>query len=120
MLDFRNDPEQFGDLVLDPANDDLQTDSDSVRIVLSEIREMFEMQVADDIDYPEIYSKQRAVMNSSEYADQAARLRDAERILSLHPFIETSSLVVDLNSENNLIVSFRLTTGETVSKLLMR
>ncbi|EMN54896.1 LIC10183 family protein [Leptospira interrogans] len=120
MFDFRNDPDHFGDLVLDPANDDFQIDSDSIRIVLSEIREMFEMQVADDIDFPEIFSKQRVVMNSSEYADQAARLRDAERILCLHPFIETSSLNVDLNSENNLVVSFRLTTGESVNRLLMR
>lgn len=56
MIDFANDLIQFGDLTLDPSDNDLLSDSNSVCIVLSEIREMFEMTVADDIDYPEIYS----------------------------------------------------------------
>ncbi|AVQ10748.1 Uncharacterized protein XB16_0401 [Leptospira santarosai] len=120
MIDFSNDPISFGDLVLDSANDDLQTDTNSIRIVLSEIREMFEMTVADDLDYPEIYSRQRAAMNSTEFTDQAARIRDAERILNLHPMIDTDSIDVSLNSENGLEVSFKLKTGEAVQSFVMR
>ncbi|EKN89883.1 hypothetical protein LEP1GSC034_0994 [Leptospira interrogans str. 2003000735] len=120
MIDFSNDPVSFGDLVLDYSNDDLQTDSNSVRIVLSEIREMFEMTVADDLDYPEIYSRQRAAQNSTEFIDQAARVRDAERILNLHPMIDTNSIDVGLNSENGIVVSFHLKTGEAVQSFVMR
>ncbi|EKT88113.1 LIC10183 family protein [Leptospira santarosai] len=120
MIDFSNDPLSFGDLVLDSANNDLQIDSIPVRIVLSEVREMFEMTVADDLDYPEIYSRQRAAMNSTEFMDQAARIRDAERILNSHPMIDTDSIDVGLNSENGLIVSFKLKTGEAVQSFVMR
>ncbi|WP_017852033.1 LIC10183 family protein [Leptospira interrogans serovar Szwajizak] len=120
MIDFANDPVSFGDLILDYSNDDIQTDSNSVRIVLSEIRDMFEMTVADDLDYPEIYSRQRAAQNSTEFMDQAARVRDAERILNLHPIIDTNSIDVGLNSENGLVVSFKLKTGEAVQGFVMR
>ncbi|MBE8363434.1 LIC10183 family protein [Leptospira borgpetersenii] len=120
MIDFANDPVSFGDLILDYSNDDIQTDSNSVRIILSEIREMFEMTVADDLDYPEIYSRQRLAMNSTEFMDQAARIRDAERILNLHPMIDSSSIDVGLNSENGLVVSFKLKTGEAVQSFVMR
>ncbi|EMO64239.1 hypothetical protein LEP1GSC133_0814 [Leptospira borgpetersenii serovar Pomona str. 200901868] len=120
MIDFANDPLSFGDLVLDPSNDDLQIDSMSVRIVLSEVREMFEMTVADDLDYPEIYSRQRAAQNSNDSMAQAARIRDAERILNLHPMIDTNSIDVGLNSDNRLVVSFKLKSGEAVQSFVMR
>lgn len=119
MIDFTNDPLKFGDLVLDSANDDLMTDSNSIRIVLSEIREMFEMTVADDLDYPEIYSRQRAAANSTEYSDQAGRIRDAERILRFHPAIDLQSIEVSLNFENRILVNFRLRTGEVLKGFIM-
>ncbi|WP_061249279.1 LIC10183 family protein [Leptospira alstonii] len=120
MIDFANDPIRFGDLALDSSDDDLLSDTNAVRIVLSEVREMFEMNVADDIDYPEIYSRQRIVLNSTEYNDQAARIRDAERILKLHPSIDSGSIDVTLDMESRIVVDFRLKTGESVKGILMK
>ncbi|AYV56129.1 LIC10183 family protein [Leptospira kmetyi] len=120
MIDFGNDPIRFGDLTLDASDDDLLSDANSVRIVLSEVREMFEMTVADDIDYPEIYSRQRVALNSTEYGDQAARIRDAERILKIHPAIDSKSIDVALDMENRIVVDFRLKTGESVKGILMK
>ncbi|AOP32572.1 hypothetical protein A0128_00975 [Leptospira tipperaryensis] len=119
MIDLANDPVVFGDLTLDSSNDDLMVDSSSIRLVLSEIREMFEMTIADDIDYPEIYSRQRAAANSTEYADQAARIRDAEKFLKFHPAIDARSIDVSLNSENRILVSFFLKTGESLKGFVM-
>ncbi|MBM9499370.1 hypothetical protein JWG44_03805 [Leptospira sp. 201903071] len=119
MIDFANDPVVFGDLFLDSSNDDLMNDSNAIRIVLSEIREMFEMTVADDIDYPEIYSRQRSAGNSTEYSDQAGRIRDAERILKFHPAIDYGSIDVSLSFENRILVTFRLKTGEFLKGVVM-
>ncbi|EMO86823.1 hypothetical protein LEP1GSC070_1129 [Leptospira santarosai str. AIM] len=38
----------------------------------------------------------------------------------LHPMIETNSADVSLHSENGLIVSFKLKTGEAVQGFVMR
>ncbi|MBW0433316.1 hypothetical protein DLM76_06575 [Leptospira yasudae] len=120
MIDFANDPTRFGDLVLDSSDDDLLSDGNAVRVVLSEVREMFEMTVGDDIDYPEIYSRQRIALNSTEYADQAARIRDAERILKLHPLVDPRSIDVSLDVESRIVVDFRLKTGESIKGILMK
>ncbi|EMN65805.1 hypothetical protein Lepto782_00990 [Leptospira interrogans serovar Canicola] len=119
MIDFANDSVQFGDLTLDPSDNDLLSDSNSVRIVLSEIREMFEMTVADDIDYPEIYSRQRIAQNSTEYDELSERIQDAERILKFHPIINPQSINIILDEERRLVVDFRLKTGESVKEILM-
>lgn len=119
MIDFANDPIVFGDLTFDSATDDLLVETSSVAVVVSEVREMFEMTVADDIDYPEIFSRQRATMNSSEFSDQAARIRDAERILNLHPAIYGKSVDVKLSESGKLIVSFSLKTGEKLTGITL-
>ncbi|EKO79937.1 hypothetical protein LEP1GSC005_4097 [Leptospira santarosai str. ST188] len=38
----------------------------------------------------------------------------------MHPMIETNSADVSLHSENGLIVSFKLKTGEAVQGFVMR
>ena len=120
MIDFANDPLNFGDLILDPATNDFLEEVDSLSIVLSELKEMFEMPLADDIDYPEIFSKQRRAQNSDEYSDQIARVRDAERIIRMHPAIDKTSIDVSLNTDDRLIISFKLTTGEVANRIIMK
>lgn len=118
MIDF--DKTELGDLRLDPATNDIALQINPLQVVSSEIIEMFDMALGDDIDYPEIYSNQRQAMNSTEFKDQAFRVRDAERILRLHPLIKNDSIEVSLNTGNQIIVSFELNSGEKLNGFVMR
>lgn len=107
-----------GDMLLD-AGDDLAEFEREADIVLAEIREHFEMRPADDIDYPELYSRQRRLMNSHEDSDSLERLRDAERILAQHPAIRDSSISVSLETDKSLTISFQTLSGVAVTGFTM-
>jgi hypothetical protein len=120
MMDLASSIENRADIILDPATNDLKVEFNPILVVISELIEMFDMVSGDDIDYPEIYSKQRKAMNSTEFADQAFRIRDAERVLRLHPMIKNDTIEVSLNREDQLMISFKLTTGEEMKSFVMR
>lgn len=120
MLDLIASPENPADIMLDPATNDIRVEVNPIQIVVNELIEMFDMVSGDDIDYPEIYSRQRRAMNSTEFSDQAFRIRDAERILRLHPSIRNDTIEVSLNRDNQLMISFRLTTGEELKSFTMK
>ncbi len=70
---------QDNDLVLlDSSNDFAIDETDTT---MSEVIEAFDMSIADDIDYPEIYSLQRQFANSDDPTDVQRRIMDAKRIL---------------------------------------
>ncbi|MBE7439132.1 MAG: hypothetical protein HS115_11795 [Spirochaetales bacterium] len=108
-----------GDFKLDAA-DDLAVVSDDLRIVLAEIREHMEMRPADDVDYPELYSRQRRMQGSDDDADALARIMDAERILSQHPAIQPDSVSVQYSDAGGLEMSFRTKSGQTVRNFLLK
>jgi hypothetical protein len=108
-----------GDLKLDAA-DDLAVQSDDLRIILAEIKEHFEMRPADDLDYPELYSRQRRMQGSDDPSDRLARIMDAERMLAQHPAIVPDSIGVDLDASDALTVSFRTKSGQFVRNFQLK
>jgi len=122
MIDLETEntaPGIKGDLKLDAA-DDLAIQSDDLRIILAEIKEHFEMRPADDLDYPEIYSRQRRMQGSDDPADGLARIMDAERMLSQHPAILGDSIAVDIEDNDTLSVSFRTKSGQFVRNFQLK
>lgn len=98
------------DLLIDKSTLDLETENDLLTAIMLEIIEHFDMQPADDIDFPEIYSKQREGMNSDDTLDLLIRKQDAERILKSYSEINLESIDVKVNGKQ-LDIKFRLTTG---------
>lgn len=108
-----------GDLKLD-ASDDLAVQSDDLRIILAEIKEHFEMRPADDLDFPELYSRQRRMQGSDDPADGLARIMDAERMLAQHPAILPDSIAVELDATDALTASFRTKSGQFVRNFQLK
>ncbi|MCE9499162.1 MAG: hypothetical protein K8R21_01400 [Leptospira sp.] len=119
MPDFANDPLSFPDIVLDPGTNDIQVETDDAQVILSQIVESFEMRNADDIDYPEIYSRQRLSMNSDKLGDRF-RVNDAERIIALNPLINPDSIEVEMTEQKRLRLNFKLKSGQAVRDFVMR
>lgn len=69
------------DLVLSDSTFDIVDEFDEELSLNQEIIEHFDMQVGDDIYYPEIFSNQRLNVNSDDLGSDMQRVEDAKRIL---------------------------------------
>lgn len=100
-----------GDLMLDPATDDLRVDESDIGPVMAAIRELFEMPPADDLSHPEYYSRQRSFQGSEGSTAELERIQDARRLLKLIPEINQNS--VDIAIVDGLLdVQFNLVSGQ--------
>lgn len=98
-------------LKIDPKTKDFSFLEDEVTEVLQQVIEAFDMTPADDIDYPEIFSRQREFFNSSDPVDKQRRIADAYRILRNFPEIDPNTLDITINEDERLNLKFRLKTG---------
>lgn len=98
------------DLLIDTSTLDMESENSLLIAISSEIIEYFDMQPADDIDFPEIFSRQRSSVNSDDTIDMLRRKRDAERILKSYPEIRLDSILVAIR-DNSLDIQFRLISG---------
>lgn len=105
------------DLVIDNGSNDFASESDVVNSILSQLIEAMDMSQADDIDYPDMFSKQRESFQSDDPTDEYRRVVDAENILSRFAEIDPESIEVEL-AEKNLQIQFRLKTGQVIQRLL--
>ena len=95
-----------GDLVLDPA-DDLALSLEGGRgLVLDQVAEQMEMRPADDIDFPELYSRQRRGESAHDGLGDMDRIRDAERILRQHPAVVSENAGAAMDNKGNLVLTF--------------
>lgn len=99
------------DLKIEPKTGDFSFLEDEVTEVLQQVIEAFDMTPADDIDYPEIFSRQREFLNSSDPVDKQRRIADAHRILRNFPEIDPNTLDITINEDERLKLKFRLKTG---------
>ncbi len=100
-----------GDLKIDVRTNDIAVTQDELEEFLEQVIEAFDMSVADDIDFPEIYSRQREFINSDDPTDKTRRIADAMRILKHFPEINSDSIQVDITDNNRLQVNFKLNSG---------
>ncbi len=72
------------------------------------------MSPADDIDFPEIYSRQRRHLLEDDDSGPQERMNDAFRILEQFSQIDSNTIKVSILKEG-LSIYFRLKTGEELS-----
>jgi hypothetical protein len=99
------------DLKMSSSTDDFAESSSELEDILDQVIEAFDMQPADDIFYPEIFSRQREFLNSDDPVDKNRRIADATRILKLFPEINPDSIDVQITESNKLQVQFSTITG---------
>ncbi|MEM7182718.1 MAG: hypothetical protein AAF518_17525 [Spirochaetota bacterium] len=102
------------DLTLKKGTNDFSEEFDNKEVITQQIITAFDMKPADDIDYPEFFSKQRASINSENPVDVQHRIQDAYRIIEQFPQIDQQSVEVDFISER-LSVNFQLKEGTKIS-----
>lgn len=105
------------DLVIDAKTNDLALDGDLANSIFLQLVEAMDMAVADDIDYPDFFSKQRQSYLSDDPSDEFRRISDAENILSRFPEIDQDSIDLEIVS-SRLQVQFRLKSGQLLRRLL--
>jgi hypothetical protein len=100
----------YGDLMHDPATDDISTDDDELSVVSAALYELFDMTPADDLSHPEIWSNQRAAYESEGTIAETERKLDALRLLKSIPEINPDSIYITI--ENAIMnVEFRTISG---------
>lgn len=92
------------DLVLSESTFDLEDEYAEELSTNQEIMEHFDMQIGDDIDFPEIFSKQRENVNSDDLASDMKRVEDAKRILKEYPVKDVKVEIV----KGKLVASWRV------------
>ncbi|MDI7196286.1 hypothetical protein QMM61_06145 [Leptospira santarosai] len=102
------------DLLLDSKNFDFADSESEVDVVRSMIIEAFDMAPADDIDFPEIYSRQRKHLYEDDDSGPQERMNDAVRILEQFDQIDQSTVNVTIQPKG-LSIYFRLKSGEELS-----
>lgn len=99
------------DIKFETKTEDFAFIDDEITEVLEQIIEAFDMTPADDIDYPEVFSRQREFLNSDDPIDQSRRIADATRILRNFPEIDPNSIDISIDEKNKLKLKFNLKTG---------
>jgi hypothetical protein len=94
------------DLVMSKSIFDITDELDAEKSLNQEIVENFDMQIGDDIDYPELHSNQRLHVNSSDTVSEMQRVEDAKRILAEYPIEDVDIEFVNgkLNASWRMIV----------------
>lgn len=103
--------EQIAKVVLDFANykSKILRKAHEMKLeLLEQIIEAFDMTPADDIDYPEIYSRQREFLNTEDAVDQTRRIADATRILRNFPEIDQNSIDITIDEKNKLAIKYKV------------
>ncbi|MBM9546150.1 hypothetical protein JWG40_03930 [Leptospira sp. 201903074] len=78
--------------------------------------EAFDMPVADDLDFPEIYSRQRIFLRSDDQISSQERLADIQRVLDYFPIIDTRTLeVTNEDKQKPIGIYFRTKSNAEVS-----
>lgn len=99
------------DLLLDSKTFDFAESESEIEVVRSMVMEAFDMTPADDIDFPEIYSRQRKHLYEDDDSGPQERMNDAFRILEQFPQIDSDTIKISVLKEG-LSIYFRLKTGE--------
>lgn len=94
MLDLAVD--EFNDLTLDEGTNDFKTELVPKNAIVLRIIEMFDMQVADDIDYPTIFSDQRRFINSDKVEDELERVNQAKKLLESVNEVDKDSIDISI------------------------
>jgi len=110
MMDFSRE-QSTGDLELAPATYDLATESDDLQNIIDELNELFGMQPADDIDFPEMFCDQAQYLNSDIQQDKTAMIKDARKLIGKIDGIDAENSSVSLDSENRLSINIKTKTG---------
>lgn len=108
MLDFAVD--ENNDFVLDEGTNDFKDELVPKNAIVLRIIEMFDMCIADDIDYPAMYSDQRRFVNSDKVEDELERINQAKKLLESVVEIDKDS--IDINIENDKLVADFSISGE--------
>ncbi|EMJ94838.1 LIC10183 family protein [Leptospira alstonii] len=112
-MDFLTDT-LTSDLLLDSKTFDFAETESEVDVVRAMVIEAFDMSPADDIDFPEIYSRQRRHLLEDDDSGPQERMNDAFRILEQFSQIDSNTIKVSILKEG-LSIYFRLKTGEELS-----
>ncbi|MCB1157702.1 MAG: hypothetical protein KDK45_09380 [Leptospiraceae bacterium] len=92
------------DLLLENGSNDFELETDENAALLSEIIEAFDMPPGDDINFPEIYSNQRALLGSDSSGDKLQRIQDAKRMIKYFG-INPDELEISFNKSNELVIN---------------
>ncbi|PJZ43637.1 hypothetical protein CH361_19445 [Leptospira brenneri] len=77
--------------------------------------EAFDMPVADDIDFPEIYSRQRVFLKSDDLISKHERLSDIQRVLNYFPAIDSRTIeITNEDSTKPTGIYFRTMSNQEV------
>lgn len=87
-----------GDLMLDSAFNDLAVDETEIAPIMANLRELFEMTMADDLSHPEIHSGQRAFMDTDDVLALSQRKTDAARLLKSMEEIDPDSIYITIQN----------------------
>ncbi|WP_061223987.1 LIC10183 family protein [Leptospira weilii] len=109
-MDFLTD-NLTSDLLLDSKTFDFADSESEADVVRAMVIEAFDMSPADDIDFPEIYSRQRRHLLEDDDSGPQERMNDAVRILEQFPQIDSDTIKISVLKEG-LSIYFRLKTGE--------
>ncbi|ULH28743.1 60S ribosomal export protein NMD3 [Leptospira weilii] len=112
-MDFLTDA-LTSDLLLDSKTFDFAETESEGDVVRAMVIEAFDMSPADDIDFPEIYSRQRKHLYEDDDSGPQERMNDAFRILEQFSQIDSNTIKVSILKEG-LSIYFRLKTGEELS-----
>jgi hypothetical protein len=99
----------YGDLMHDPATDDISTDDDELSVVSAALYELFDRTPADDLSHPEIWSNQRAFQDGERDAE-LDRITDAYNLVRQIPEIDQNAVNISI-SDGLLDVQFKLISG---------
>lgn len=106
-----DDTQIRGDLELDRATHDIAVDESELGPVMAAVLELFEMRPADDLSYPDLYSRQREYQDADDPVAQQKRRLDAKRLLSYIPEIDQDTINITFASDGVMDVEFLLVSG---------
>lgn len=96
-----------GDMYLEMASFDLAVESLEDQCAYDELIELFDMTPADDLDYPELFSDQRASDHSDTNEEKRKRVKNAAALLNKIPGIDPENSKVSLDNNGQIIIDLK-------------
>lgn len=100
------------------ATNDLALEEDDRVNALREVVEAMDMRPGDDIDYPALYSRQRASSGAEDRAALLHRVRDARRVLRQIELVDEANTEIWIDDQYRLAVSLKTKTGASISEII--
>lgn len=114
-MDFATDS-VTKDLAFEEKTKELKILDHDRDIISSMLIEAFDMPIADDLDFPEIYSRQRSFLKSDDLVSSQERMSDIQRVLGYFPSIDSRTIeVTNEDKQKPIAIYFRTKTNAEVS-----